>query len=148
MGTSHEKFYGAPNRNRALRVVWGAKVHPKLPRKIIGEAYFPVLAPGKNISLKPKNQVFLPWEPCLGPQNMDQEFQKWVSDTSTGQKQHIFTHIISKNYVLVPSDTSQFKLKTGPYLKNQVSLGNFYQFLGLQEMNQKFENFISSTCMG
>ena len=105
---------------RALRVVWGAKVHPKLPRKIIGEAYFPVLASGKNISLKPKNQVFLPWELCLGAQNTDQKFQKWVSDTSTGQKQYIFTHITSKNHVLNPSDTPQLKLKTGPCLKNQV----------------------------
>ena len=43
---------------RALGVVWGAKVHPKLPRKIIGEASFPVLGPGKNLSLEPKNQVF------------------------------------------------------------------------------------------
>jgi len=30
---------------RALRVVWGAKVHPKKPRKIIGEACFPYLGP-------------------------------------------------------------------------------------------------------
>ena len=39
---------------------------------------------------------------------MDQKFQ------------NIFTHITSKNHVLVPSDTPQLKLKIGPYLKNQV----------------------------
>jgi len=56
---------------------------------------------------------------------MDQKIQKCVSDTSTGQKQHIFTHITSKNHVLVPYDTSQLKLKSGP---NQVLLGKMLLF--------------------
>ena len=47
-------------------MVWGAKVHPKLARKIIGEASFPVLGAGKNISLEPKNQVFNPLRAMFG----------------------------------------------------------------------------------
>ena len=53
----------------------------------------------------------------FGAQDMDQKIQKWVSDTSTGQKQHIFIPITSKNHVLVSSDTSQLQLKSGA---NQV----------------------------
>ena len=110
---------------RGLWVVWGAYVHPKKPWKIIGEPSLSFLGPGKNLSLEAKWVFFCPWVPCLGPQNMDQKIQKWVSDTSTGQKQHIFIPITSKNHVLVSSDTSQLQLKSGP---NQVLLGKMLLF--------------------
>ena len=78
---------------------------------------------------------------------MDQKFQKWVSDTSTGQKQHIFTHSTSKNHVLVPSGTPQLWLKTCP---NQVLLGKmllFQSIFGPLGNDQKIQKLISSTCM-
>jgi len=56
---------------------------------------------------------------------MVQKFKKRVSDTSTGQKQHIFTHITSKNHVLVLSGTPQLWLKTCP---KKVLLGKMLLF--------------------
>ena len=104
---------------------WGGQVHPQKYQKIVGEASFPFLGPGKNLSLEAKFLFFCPWGACLGPQDMDQKFQKWVSDTSTGQKQHLFIHITSKNHVLVPTDTPQLKLKSGPYLKKPRFIRKF-----------------------
>ena len=79
---------------------------------------------------------------------MDQNFQKCVSDTSTGQKQHLFMHTSCKNQVLVPSGTPQLMLKSGPYQKIPRFIRKFKEILDLWEMNQKCKNFISNTCMG
>jgi hypothetical protein len=79
---------------------------------------------------------------------MDQNFQKCVSDTSTGQKQHLFMHTSCKNQVLVPSGTPQLMLKSGPYQKIPRFIRKFKEILDLWEMNQKCKNFISYTCMG
>ena len=70
-----KNYVGPQTETRAVRVVWGAKVHPKLTRKIIGEASFPVLGVGKNITLEPKNQVFKPLRARFGSQDMDQKLQ-------------------------------------------------------------------------
>ena len=70
-----KNYVGPQTETRAVRVVWGAKVHPKLTRKIIGEASFPVLGVGKNITLEPKNQVFKPLRAMFGYQDMDQKLQ-------------------------------------------------------------------------
>ena len=78
---------------------------------------------------------------------MDQNFQKCVSDTSTGQKQHLFMHTSCKNQVLVPSGTPQLMLKSGPYQKIPRFMRKFKENLDLWEMNQKCKNFISNTCM-
>ena len=78
---------------------------------------------------------------------MDQKIQKCVSDTSIGQKQHIFTHITSKNHVLGLSNTPQLKLKTGPMPEKPGFIRKFHQFLGLWEMNQKLRtSFLTLVC--
>ena len=48
------------------------------------EASFPFRGPEKHTSLESKYRHFCPWGPCLGPQDMDQKFQKRVSDTFIG----------------------------------------------------------------
>ena len=84
-------------------------------------------------------------KPSLRPWDMDQNFQKCVSDTSTGQKQHLFMHTSCKNQVLVPSGTPQQMLKSGPYQKIPRFIRKFKEILDLWEMNQKCKNCIPNT---
>ena len=123
-------------------------MHPKIPTKIVGESYFPLSGPGKNFNLKVKIMYFCYRKPSLRPWDMDQNFQKCVSDTSTGQKQHIFMYTSCKNQVLVPSGTPQLMLKSGPYQKIPRFIRKFKEILDLWEMNQKCKNCIPNTFLG
>ena len=45
---------------------WGGQVHPQKYQKIVGEASFPFLGPGKNLSLEAKFLFFCPWGGMFG----------------------------------------------------------------------------------
>ena len=70
---------------------------------------------------------------------MDQNFQKCVSDTSTGQKQHLFMHTSCKNQVLVPSVTPQLRVKKGPSQVLLAKVPFFQQILGPPESEPKIQ---------
>ena len=76
---------------------------------------------------------------------MDQNFQKCVSDTSRGQKQHLFMHTSCKNQVLVPSGTHQQRLKKGQFHVLLAKVPFFQQILGPPGSEPKIQNLIADT---
>ena len=67
LGVIFKKILGPPQFFFDVLSGWGGQVHPQKYQKIVGEASFPFLGPGKNLSLEAKFLYFCPWGACGNP---------------------------------------------------------------------------------